>query len=108
MSSRGDLLSPNVSEPFYLQPACFGGIDAKISASTAKRASFARAPLTRPRTANNDMMKNNSFVVVGGPTYGGPDNLPPFVWSTSPICAGVDHFGIVDRQQFQWFLFDRV
>eukprot|EP00026_Physarum_polycephalum_P001877 Phypoly_transcript_01880.p1 GENE.Phypoly_transcript_01880~~Phypoly_transcript_01880.p1 ORF type:complete len:531 (+),score=96.77 Phypoly_transcript_01880:1380-2972(+) len=78
ISSRFDLVTGNVTNPFLVS-AAFGGIDSKISSAT--------------------LAKNLTSYVQSGPSY---DHVPPFAWS--PQWDDVAHFGLPDVWDFPWVL----
>jgi hypothetical protein len=76
ISSRFDLVTGNVSNPFLVNSA-FGGIDSKVTSSS--------------------LAKNMTSYIQSGPSY---DNNPPFQWTSA--YADVVHLGQPTVWNFPW------
>lgn len=78
ISSRFDLVTGNVTNPF-LVCAAFGGIDSKVTSAT--------------------LAKNMTSYIQSGPSY---DHLPPFEWTKE--WDFVPHFGMPQVWNFPWVM----
>jgi hypothetical protein len=76
ISSRFDLVTGNVSNPFLVR-AAFGGIDSKVTTAT--------------------LAQNMTSYIQSGPSY---DKVPPFAWTHE--WNDVSHFGMPQMWNFPW------